>query len=337
MNDDRPDIWKMQTRFDTRGLMEALRHTDPAIRRRAVVALRAIGAVEAIPALKEALYHEQDADTREALVAALATLESDQNPSVVEETLAPSPHPLPNEAELLMESYIAQLKSAEASRVLEAIHKLSDIKNKRAVEALVLLFNDRTRPADQRLAAAEALLKLDSAPIEVALLGTLRSPAWKIRRNSAAILGRMRADWAVQPLAEALKDEVEIVRRTALAALKAINTPEARQALGATRPSRPNADTQRLTSSQLPLNRHLKQGPMPDTPTQRLTRLKPASDGTQEKTKPMRTEKLIWPKHAESLQRKQQGKTADLNPDKLAEAEERLKKQQASEPKPDEE
>jgi hypothetical protein len=235
-----------------------------------------------------------------------------------------------------METYIAQLKSTEAARVLDAIHKLSDIKNKRAVEALVLLFNDRTRPADQRLESAEALLKLDSAPIEVALLGTLRSPTWKIRRNSAAILGRMRADWAVQPLAEALKDEVEIVRRTALAALKAINTPEARQALGATRPSRPNTDTKRLDPSKLPLNRRTKQGPMPDTPTQRLTRPPLASDGTKEKTKPKRTEKLTWPKRSESLERKQQGKTADLNPDKLKEAEERLKKQ-ASDPKPDEE
>jgi len=335
VNDDRPDIWKMQTRFDTRGLIEALRHADPAIRKRAVVALRAVGAVEAIPALKDALHHEQDADTREAIVAALATLESDQNPLVIEETLGLQ-HTPQDETQILLETYIAQLKSAEAARVLDAIHKLSDIKNKRAVEALVLLFNDRTRPADQRLASAEALLKLDSAPIEVALLGTLRSPTWKIRRNSAAILGRMRADWAVQPLAEALKDEVEIVRRTALAALKAINTPEARQVLGATRPSRPNTDTKRLDPSELPLNRRPKQGPMPDTPTQRLRRPPLASDGAKEKTKPKRTEKLTWPKRSESLERKQQGKTADLNPDKLKEAEERLKKQ-ASDPKPDEE
>lgn len=335
MNDDRPDIWKMQTRFDTRGLIEALRHTDPAIRKRAVVALRAVGAVEAIPTLKEALHQEQDADTRAALVAALATLESDQNPLVIEETLGPV-HTPQDETQILMETYIAQLKSPEGARVLDAIQKLSDIKNKRAVEALVLIFNDRTRPADERLASAEALLKLDSAPIEVALLGTLRSPTWKIRRNSAAILGRMRAEWAVKPLAEALKDEVEIVRRTALAALKAINTLESRQALGATRPSRPNPDTKRLDPSELPLNRHPKQGPMPDTPTQRLPRPPLTSDGAKENTQPKRTEKLSWPKRAESLERRQQGKTADLNPDKLKEAEERLKNQK-NDPEPDSE
>lgn len=326
MNDDRPDIWKMQTRFDTRGLIEALHHADPAIRKRAVVALRAVGAVESIPALKEALHQEQDSETRAALVAALATLETDQNPLVTEDapTLAPTPH---DETQILMETYIAQLKSGESARVLEAIQKLSDIKNKRAVEALVLLFNDQTRPSQERLQAAEALLKLDSAPIEVALLGTLRSPTWKIRRNSAAILGRMRAAWAVQPLAEALKDEIEIVRRTALAALKAINTPEARQALGATRPSRPTtSDTKRLSPSELPLNRQPKQGPMPDTPTQRL-RKPSADDSPHETTKPKRTEKLTWPKRADSLERKQRGKTADLNPDKLKEAEERLKRQ----------
>jgi hypothetical protein len=47
------------------------------------------------------------------------------------------------------------------------------------------------------------------------------------------MLGHLEADWAVTPLTEALKDENELVRRTAHAALKHIGTPEALAALTA--------------------------------------------------------------------------------------------------------
>jgi len=75
------------------------------------------------------------------------------------------------------------------------------------------------------------LLKLESAPVEVALLGALRSSEWQVRRNSAAILGQLRAGWAVEPLAKAMFDGNEIVRKTAYAALKRINTPQAQRAI----------------------------------------------------------------------------------------------------------
>lgn len=316
----------MQTRFDIRGLIEALRHSDAAIRRRAVVALRAIGAVDAIAALRQALDQEQDPDTRTALVAALATLESDQAPQAHEEapTLAPAPMPEPIP---LIHVYIEQLKDKSPERVIDAVRKLGEMKNKQAAEALVLVFNDRARPTDLRLEAAEALLKLDSAPVEVALLGALRSPNWRFRRNGAAILGQLKASWAVKPLSVALKDSHEIVRRTAYAALKVIDTPEARQALGVTRPSRPKeSDTKRLRAASTPLNREPKQGPMPDTPTKPLDR---ASDSTragssdETKVRPPRGEKFEWPKRT-TLEANQRAKTADLNPKRLEEAQDRL-------------
>jgi hypothetical protein len=103
--------------------------------------------------------------------------------------------------------------------------------DKLAVEPLVLLFNDARMSIQVRLAVAEALLKLESAPVEVALLANLRHSDWRIRRNGAAILGQLKATWAIQPLARALRDSNKHVRRTARAALKHIGTPEARKAL----------------------------------------------------------------------------------------------------------
>ena len=79
------------------------------------------------------------------------------------------------------------------------------------------------------------VLLLDSAPAIVTLLGALRNPDWQVRRNAAAMLGMVRASWAVVPLVAALDDPNEIVRRTVETALESINTPEARVALDARR------------------------------------------------------------------------------------------------------
>ncbi len=226
MSDFRPDIWRLQAQYDTQGLIEALNNADPGIRKRAAAALRALGAIGAIPTLKTILEREADPETRENIVAALAALEAEKTRT--EENIA-----TPDAASVL-ERMIAQLRSDELDRIIEAVNKLGEMRNKRAVEPLVMLFNNVKMPIKVRLAVAEALLKLESAPVEVALLGALRSSKWRVRRNGAAILGQLKADWAVEPLTAALSDENEVVRRTARAALRYINTSEARTALGET-------------------------------------------------------------------------------------------------------
>jgi HEAT repeat protein len=50
-----PDIWRLQAQADIRGLIEAVKHASPDVRRRAVAALRALGARRAIPPRKAAL------------------------------------------------------------------------------------------------------------------------------------------------------------------------------------------------------------------------------------------------------------------------------------------
>lgn len=219
MSNYKPDIWRLQAQMDTQGLIEALQNDDASIRKRAAAALRAIGATEAVPALRVALVNEQDPDARTHIATALETLTED--PKTLTEEVAPVAPPTP------AEQHIQQLSSSDPQQVIEAARKLGELGDKQAVEPLVMLFNNGKVPIDVRLAVAEALLKLESAPVEVALLGALRSDDWQVRRNGAAILGKLKAEWAVEPLAGALRDPNPTVRKTARAALKFIGTPEA--------------------------------------------------------------------------------------------------------------
>jgi HEAT repeat protein len=220
VSDTRPNIWLLQAQGDSKGLINALQNPDSDIRKRAAVALRALGAVESVMALRRALESETDDDTRNHLDMALNSLLIDQ-------------YEAENEQGQQTRQLLAQLKSSDPAIILKAAHALGTLNDKTAVEALVLLFNNRKLPARVRLTAAEALIELDSAPAAVTLLAALRNPAWKIRRSAAAILGQIRADWAVERLAERLRDESEYVQRTARAALQHIGTPDAIRALDA--------------------------------------------------------------------------------------------------------
>jgi hypothetical protein len=219
VGDYQADIWRMQANFDISGLIQALHQSEARTRKAAATALRTLNAKEAIPALKEALQVESDPETRQTILAALELLEPAKE--------APNTPQEPSELSLL----IAQLKSDSAEQIVSAAERLGELGNKLAVEPLVLLFNDAKAPIQVRLAVAEALLKLESAPVEVALLANLRHPDWHIRRNGAAILGQLKAEWAVEPLGRALNDPHDMVRKTATAALKYIGTPEARKIL----------------------------------------------------------------------------------------------------------
>ncbi len=227
MSQREPDIWQLQAQFDTTGLISALSSDDAGIRRRAAAALRALNAREAIPALKAAYAAEDNPEVRQMIIAALKTLAStgDLPASAVQNPSDPDVQPP------VVQQLIQQLKSSDPDNIVAAANQLGDIGDKLAVEPLVLLFNDARMSIQVRLAVAEALIKLESAPVEVALLANLRHSDWRIRRNGAAILGQLKAEWAIQPLARALRDDNKYVRRTARAALKYIGTPEARKAL----------------------------------------------------------------------------------------------------------
>lgn len=230
MNNFLPDIWRLQANSDVNGLIQALNHPDATTRRRASAALRALGAFEAIEALETSLDRETDPETRSTMLAALSILQQekerkDLNPQetlemLVLRTIDPE-----------IQRLIDDINGADNLKAIRAAQILSEKSAKEAVEPMVMRFNSSKTPITVRLALAEALLKLESAPVEVALLGGLRSDEWQVRRNSAAILGQLRAEWAVEPLAKAMFDKNELVRKTAYAALKRINTPQAQRAI----------------------------------------------------------------------------------------------------------
>lgn len=224
----------MQAQQDTRGLIDILKNPDASLRKRAATALRALGASSAIPALQMLLVSESDPEVRMVLISTLDSLFQQEMDEDGESHADES-----NQVVRL----IAQLNSSQPEHIIRAAQSLAELKEKIAAEALMMVFYNNRLPAQVRLAAAEALIKLESAPVEVTLLAALRNKDWHTRRNAAAVLGQLNADWAVEPLAVALRDVQEIVRRTAYAALKRIATPEAQRAI-----AMPTAQTRPLGS-----------------------------------------------------------------------------------------
>ncbi len=221
MDDSIPNIWQMQTEKDSAGLIRALQHTDPEIRRRAAVSLRIIGDTDAIDSLREVLESEADPRVRVAVIAALDHLapQKTDTGTLIERSSQPQSR---------VERLIEHLMSNRPQAAIQAANALGDLGDKIAVPPLIILFRNKRQPASVRLAAAESLLKMESAPAEVTLLAALRSEKWHLRRNGAAILGQLQADWAVGPLAKAAAyDDHPHVIKTAKAALKRIGTPEA--------------------------------------------------------------------------------------------------------------
>ncbi|MFW5748516.1 MAG: HEAT repeat domain-containing protein [Chloroflexota bacterium] len=230
-NDFKPDIWRLQAQFNSQGLVDALASDDAGIRRRAAAALRALGAVDAIPQLEAVLETEPDPEVRSNILSALATLRQEKERRESGDSAAPQQAEAVEKISEELQHLLNDLRSEDPETIIHTAHTLGDIGDKLAVEPLVILFNQQALPIKVRLAIAEALLKLESAPVEVALLGALRNPDWRIRRNSAAILGQLKAEWAVEPLIRSLTDKNKTVRRTAYAALRYIGTPEALKAL----------------------------------------------------------------------------------------------------------
>ena len=226
MSDNNPDIWRLQAQLDTPGLVAALNSDNPSRRKRAAAALRAMGAKDSVPALRVALVNEQDPDARASIAAALETLTDEDEVEIL-----PSEVEAPSMDQTMATRLIQELNRDDQQGLIRAARELGDLGDKLAVEPLVMVFKDARHSIQVRLAVAEALLKLESAPVEVALLANLRNTEWSIRRNGAAILGQLRAEWAVEPLARAMRDPNAVVRRTARAALKNIGTPEARRIL----------------------------------------------------------------------------------------------------------
>jgi HEAT repeat protein len=209
-----PNIWLLQSKGDVDSLMSALTHPDPGTRRGAAAALRALGAWHAVPALQAALAGESDWQAHAAISAAIQYLDRDIH---VEG--------LVNARDV--RGLCKMLNSNRHEEIIIACEALASLADRSAVEPLIMVFRNTLWPSKVRLAAAEALLKLEGAPAVVTLLRALRSEDWRIRQNAAMILGQVNATWATAPLGKALEDSQPEVVKTALESLRRFNTPDA--------------------------------------------------------------------------------------------------------------
>lgn len=307
MSDNKSDIWRLQAQFDIQGLIDALKQEDHGIRMRAAAALRAIGAKEAVPAIRVALINEQDPDVRAILASALDTL-SDINEDILTADIEPT------QRLQQINKLIEMLESDDTEQVVDAAQQLGEIGDQIAVEPLVLVFNNMKSSMRVKLSVAEALLKLEGAPVEVALLAALRHNDWHIRRNGAAILGQLKAEWAVEPLGKALHDAHSIVRRTARAALQRIDTPEALEILH----RRPDVTQKPSSESHRPRPTMSSQETIPAAPRDGLlNRLQQKQQQGEKAAPPAQTDKVakhlqptkpLDPKIVERIERLRQEK-----------------------------
>jgi HEAT repeat protein len=231
-------IWQLQAARDVDGLVYLLKSRSSAIRLRAAVALRMIADPAVVPALLDALDSESDGDVRRALLATIAGLQETRWGA------RPSHDALG--------ALVRALHEGTESQRVEAALSLGDRGDARASEDLLAIVHDNGASTHLRYTCAEALLKLQAPTVEVTLLGALRHMNWHIRRNGAAILGQMRATWAVEPLTYALFDEHPHVRRTSFAALKMIDTREARYVLNTIRKAKRRRQEMQLAAPPAP-------------------------------------------------------------------------------------
>lgn len=227
----KPDIWRLQARWNVRSLIRALQSDDVIIRKRAAASLLVLGALDAIPYLEAALQNEQDEDAHLHMETALLTLRREREERAdlgAEEAVY---RPIVARVDADTQALIDQLRTGDAHQIIETARLAAEKNALPVVETLVIIFNRRETPLKARLAVAEALLKMASAPVEVSLLGALRSDNWQVRRKGAIILGELSAEWAIEPLMRCLSDDNVTVRQAAYHALHKINTPTSRRIL----------------------------------------------------------------------------------------------------------
>lgn len=213
-----PNIWQLQSQKDVNGLVAALSHQDAGTRRGAAAGLRTLGAWHVVPALQAALAVELDWQAYAAISAAIQYLDRDIH---VESMIKNRD----------VKGLIKMLGSAKMDEIQMACEAIAGIGDKQGIEPLMMVFRNPLNHHKVRLAAAEALLKLDAAPAVVTLLKALRREDWKIRQNAAAILGQLQATWAILPLITALEDPQAEVRHAVVDSLRRLGNREALDAL----------------------------------------------------------------------------------------------------------
>lgn len=210
-------VFLMQTQHDVEGLIGALSSEDAMTRRHAAAALRQLNAWQSVPALQARLNVEQDWQVYAVISAAVDYLDRELH---IQRMIR----------EKDVRGFTKMLSSARREEVIVACVALGNIGDRSVVEKLIYVFRNPLVGHQAQLAAAEALLKLESAPAMVTVLAALKRDDVQVRRTAAEMLGAMQATWAIGPLIGLLNDADGLVARSAADALRRIGTTDALQA-----------------------------------------------------------------------------------------------------------
>jgi HEAT repeat protein len=213
-----PDIGKLKSKRDIKGLTAALKHRDGGIRKNAAAALAELASAQpselfspAIALLIE-LLEDPTAGLLSTAILALSAMGQPAVLPLISALRAPGPRTREGAARAL--GRISQ-KPVESAYL------------RLAVDPLVALLKDRSDPV--RLAAAWTMGRIGpqlektqrSLPTQNLIL-SLKDPTSEVREAAIAALGRMGDGVAIPPLIAALEDNSAAVRKTTSEALEVL-------------------------------------------------------------------------------------------------------------------
>jgi HEAT repeat protein/beta-lactamase regulating signal transducer with metallopeptidase domain len=211
------------------GLTEAMKDSDPDVRKQAMQALTRLGAPLAYEALVQAL-KDDDAEIREQAVFSLGQLGDKRAIDPLTAALKDAEPDVREQAAF----GLSQLKAVQAVPALQALLKdtdedvreqalfaLSQIGDRSAVPAFIVALKDSSE--DVREQALFALSQLGDAAAVPAILPLLaKDESEDVREQAAFALSQIGDETAVVALTAALKDESPDVRQQAIFALSQI-------------------------------------------------------------------------------------------------------------------
>ena len=211
------------------GLTEAMKDSDPDVRKQAMQALTRLGAPLAYEALVQAL-KDDDAEIREQAVFSLGQLGDKRAIDPLTAALKDAEPDVREQAAF----GLSQLKAVQAVPALQALLKdtdedvreqalfaLSQIGDRSAVPAFIVALKDTSE--DVREQALFALSQLGDSQAVPAILPLLaKDESEDVRQQAAFALSQIGDESAVVALTAALKDESPDVRRQAIFALSQI-------------------------------------------------------------------------------------------------------------------
>ncbi|MFB2977767.1 HEAT repeat domain-containing protein [Microseira sp. BLCC-F43] len=218
-------------------LVQVLKHQNPDVSRRGAEALAAIGSEAAVGALVQAMKHP-DSDLRRSVAYAIANIGTEASVTALVQALNDTDYVVRGIAaealgnigtEAATETLLPALKHQDYIVRRSVATALGKIGNATAVDAIVQALNDED--SDLRVSVVATLGKIGNTAAVNALLQALNDEDYMVRWSAAEALGKIGNPAAVEALLPALNDEDSDVRNSAADALANIGNAAAVDAL----------------------------------------------------------------------------------------------------------